>query len=348
MRHLVVALAFALVLGGCGVRGPVASLPSQSSAQPALTDALGGGIQSSPAPSFWVTLPFERKVAIVDPATGELENVVKFPQVFATMIVSPTQPLLFASEFTSNQVDFINTNSVRVVATIPMTAAVTGMATSTLGDRLYVVAGSQLVVASVHTHAIVDTVALPSTGSGVAVGGSQGHKLMVTLPNAHEIAIVDTTTNAVTKVVKAGRCIHEGKNDPCEPRDIAMSPAGRYAIAVSGRNALGLDTYTDKVLAATEVQGNVFRAIDLAIDPSSDTMWIMAGGRLRSYLSQVSMAPPFNVVNTATTVLLGGAAISPTGVGFASTGSHIVTFPITSGGTVIRMGTPTSSVVYVP
>ena len=348
MRQLVVAFAFALVLSGCGVHGPVASLPSQSPVQPGLDDAPGGRIQSSPAPSFWVTLPFEDKVAIVDPATGELKNVRKFPQVFASMLVSPTQPLLFAEVSTAPEVDFINTNSVKVVATIPMSAAVTGMATSTLGDKLYVVAGTQLAVVSVRTHSVVDSIALPSSGSGVAVGGSQGRKVMVTLPGAHEIAIVDTTTNKVTKLVDAGRCIHEGKNDPCEPRDIAMSPAGRYALALSGRNALGFDTFTDKVLAATEVEGHLDRAIDLAIDPSSDTMWVMAGGRERSYLSQVSMAPPFNVVNSATTFLLGGAAISPTGVGFASTGSRIVSFPITSGGTVIKMGTPTWSVAYVP
>lgn len=348
MRYLVTVCALALALGACGVRGPVALLPSRSPAQPGLVDTLPGGIQFSPAPSFWVTLPFENKVAIVDPATGELKNVLKFPEVFASMIVSPTQPLLFATEFISHQVDFVNTNAIRVVASVPMGEAVTGMATTPSGDKLYVVAGTQVVVISVRMRSIVGDVALPSTGSGVAIGGSQDHKLLVTLPGAHEIAIVNTTTNAVTKLVDAGRCIHEGKNDPCSPRDIAMSPAGRYAIAVSGRNALGFDTYTDKVLASTEVRGHIFRAIDLAIDPSTDSMWIKAGGFERSYLSQVSMAPPFNVVSSTITILLNGAAISPIGVGFASTGTRIVSFPLTSGGKVIRMNTSTASVAYVP
>jgi len=348
MRHLFAAFAFLLILAGCGVRGPVASLPAQSPAQPGLAGSPDGAIQSSPAPSFWVTLPFENKVAIVDPATGELKNVLKFPQVFSSMIVSPTQPLLFASQRIPLQIDFVNTNSVFVVATVPMPAAVTGMATTPLGDKLYVVAGTQLVVVSVHTRSVVDSITLPSTGSGVAVGGPLGHKVMVTLPGAHEIAIINTTTNTVTKLVHAGRCIHEGKNDPCDPRDIAMSPAGRYAIAVSGRNALGFDTFTDTVLAATEVQGHIFRAIDLAIDPSTTTMWIKAGGFKQSYLSQVSMAPPFNVVNTARTVLVEGAAISPTGGGFASTGPHIVSFPIGSGGTFIKMDSNTGAVAYVP
>lgn len=348
MRHLVVVCVVAVILSGCATHGSVSSAPAVFSAQALSPGEFGGAVQSSPAPSFWVTLPFENKVAIVDPTTGELENVFKFPTVFASMIVSPTQPLLFATESTSNQIDFINTNSVRVVATVPMSTAVTGMATSALGDRLYVVAGTQLVVVSVRMHSIVGSVALPSTGWGVTVGGSQGRKVIVTLPDAHEIAIVDTTTNAVTKLVKAGRCIHEGKNDPCEPRDIAMSPAGRYALAVSGRNALGFDTFTDKVLAATEVKGRLDRAFDLAVDPSNDTMWVRVGGFYFSFLSQVSMAPPFDVVNTATTVLLGSAAISPTGVGFASTGMRIVSFPITPGGTAIKLDSPTWSVAYVP
>jgi hypothetical protein len=301
--------------------------------------------QQMPPPSFWISLPQDNEVAILDAATHEIRRFATFPSVYGKMVVSTKQPLLFAAA--SGGVDFFNTNDIRLVGSVAMPTSVSGMAVSDFGNKLFVAAGNQIIVVSIPNRLIAATIPLKAAASGVAVVG-QGHKLIATMPDAHELAIVSASTYTVERYVPTGRCVHNGVNDPCFPRDILPSPDGLYAVAVSGRNALEIDAKHDAVIANDEIKGNIFHAYALAVDPSNSTIWIKAGGSLRAYLSQINMLPPFNVVTSTTTRDIVDAAFAPDGVGYATWRTDVISFPVVQGGTIVQLKDLPFSICYVP
>jgi DNA-binding beta-propeller fold protein YncE len=232
----------------------------------------GSPDQSMPAPSLFVALYASGAVAVLDPTTNEIRRVARFPMTYFPMVASPTKPLLFVLDGSSaTQIDFINTNTIGLVGTVTTTSRITGMTLGDNGNILYAASGDQVLEISVQTRTIKAAITLPGLVFDVAVVG-QGHRLYATLPDLHEFAIIDATTNTVRGFVPAGRCDHRTGHDPCYPRDIRTSPGGRYAIAVSGHNAIAVDTLTGTVLASPAVETFLFYDYALAVDPSSNEL----------------------------------------------------------------------------
>jgi hypothetical protein len=309
-----------------------------------------------PPPSFYATLPTVGRVAIIDPATNEIRRIAKLPETY-NMVASQTRPLLFVVPFNgggSTQIDFVDTNSIAILGTVTLPAAVGGMTLSNNGDLLYAAAGNAVVLISVQSRSIKATIPLPDVAADVAVVG-QGYRLYATLPNLHEFANIDATTKTVIGYVHAGKCLHEGINDPCFPRDIRTSPGGRYAIAVSGRNAIAVDTTTGAILAKPAVEGHIFLDYALAVDPSASELWIEGTAVYHRFLTSMNMLPPFNIISSLDdprTVAPYSAAFSPSGQGFGGgfgdLQDRVTSFPPSPTGTTLYVADPSGEVVYVP
>jgi len=314
----------------------------------------GSPDQVMPSPSLFVSLGDQ--VAVLDPTTNKIRRVARFPLTRFPMVASPTKPLLFVLDWnTATQIYFINTNTIGLVGTVSTTSEITGMTLGDNGNILYAASGDQVLEISVQTRTIKAAITLPGTVWDVAVVG-QGHKLYATLPDLHEFAVIDATTNTVRGFVPAGRCDHRTGHEPCSPRDIRTSPGGRYAIAVSGRNAIAVDTMTGTVLASPAAEGFLYHDYALAVDPSTNELWINGAGVKQSQYTSINMLPPFNVVSSFAEYHLyapNSAAFTPSGQGYGSyffraERDKVTSFPPSQDGLRLRVGAYTGPIVYVP
>ena len=312
--------------------------------------------QTLPPPSFFVALPAIGEVAILDPATNEIRQEAKFPGLFSylPMVAAQTRPFVFVLANNGLTINEVNTITLKVVASAKVSASVTGMTVSQTDDALFAASGNDVLVLPVPIFGVAHTIGLPDQVYDVAVVGD-GHTLIATLPNTHRFAIIDLTTHTIKGYIPTGPCVHDGIRDHCFPRDIVTSPGGRYAIGVSGRNALVVDTLMHKVVAAPEVKGHIFHDYALAVDPSTNELWIEGAAVEENWLTSMSQLPPFNILTSA---LFSNydcpyrAAFTPTGQGYGSFFGNgldkITTFPPSSNEVILRVGTNTGSIVYVP
>jgi len=319
----------------------------------------GSPDQTMPAPSLFVALAGRDgtgAVAVLDPTTNKIRRVARFPVTYFPMVASPTKPLLFVLDGNSaTQIYFINTNTIGLVGTVTTTSEITGMTLGDNGNILYAASGNQVLEISVQTRTIKAAITLPGSVFDVAVVG-QGHRLYATLPDLHEFAVIDATTNTVRGFVRAGHCDYRtGRHDPCYPRDIRTSPGGRYAIAVSGHNAIAIDTMTGTVLASPAVETFDFSDYALAVDPSTDELWINGAGVKHSQYTSIDMLPPFNVVSSFAEFHLSApnsAAFTPNGQGYGSfygdAREKVTFFPPSQDGLRLHLGTPAGPIIYVP
>ena len=332
------------ILANIGLSAPLRAQPG----------FFGSPDQVMPPPSLFVSLGDQ--VAVLDPTTNEIRRIAPFPLTRFPMVASPTKPLLFVLDWNyQTQIYFINTNTIGLVGTVTTTSEITGMTLGDNGNILYAASGNQVLVISVQTRTIKAAITLPGSVFGVAVVG-QGHKLYATLPDLHEFAVIDATTNTVRGFVPAGRCDHRSGHDPCSPRDIRTSPGGRYAIAVSGRNAIAVDTMTGTVLASPAAEGFLFHDYALALDPSTNELWINGPGFKQSQYTSINMLPPFNVVSSFAEFASSApnsAAFTPSGQGYGSyffraERDKVTSFPPSQDGFRLRLGGYTGPIVYVP
>ena len=344
MRLMVAALVIC-ILANLGVPTPTIAGPGFP----------GSPDQTMPAPSLFVALYGAGAVAVLDPTTNKIRRVARFPMTHSPMLASPTKPLLFVLDWNyQTQIYFINTNTIGLVGTVTTTSRITGMTLGDNGNILYAASGNQVLVISVQTRTIKAAITLPGTVFDVAVVG-QGHRLYATLPDLHEFAVIDATTNTVRGFVPAGRCDHRTGHDPCSPRDIRTSPGGRYAIAVSGRNAIAVDTMTGTVLASPAAEGFLFHDYALALDPSTNELWINGAGVKQSQYTSINMLPPFNVVSSFAEfhwTAPYSAAFTPSGQGYGSffrdAREKVTSFPPSQDGLRLHLGSLAGPIVYVP
>src|SRR5215472_14898941 len=309
--------------------------------------------QTLPPPSFYVALLSTREVAIVDPTTNEIRALAKFPSTDFTssMVAAQTRPLVFVVSNNGGTIYEVNTITLKVVGSVNVSATVTGMTLSSTEDALFAASGDDVLVLPVPIFGVAHTIVLPDQVSVVG----DGHTLIATLPSSHRFALIDVPRRSIKGYIAAGPCIHEGKRDHCFPRDIRTSPGGRYAIGISGRNALVVDTLHGAVVAAPEVKGLIFRDYALAVDPSTSELWIEGPASEEIWLTSMSQLPPFNILTSEVFSNFEGphrAAFSPTGQGFGSlfgtAPDRITSFPPSLSGVTIKVGTITGPIVYVP
>lgn len=111
---------------------------------------------------------------ILDGATGALLKTVPTPQGVGVLQVDSSRNLAYVGGLSSLYV--INPATGSIVATIPLTSSVMGMALNAPKSRLYVVDnGSHLIVFNTSTNAIVTTITLPSSAVAVAVNPISGN-----------------------------------------------------------------------------------------------------------------------------------------------------------------------------
>ncbi|HYK53555.1 MAG TPA: hypothetical protein VEV38_08520, partial [Candidatus Eremiobacteraceae bacterium] len=153
----------------------------------------------------------------------------------------------------------------------------------------------------------------------------------------------------------AGPCIHDGRRDHCTPHDVRTSPGGQYAIGVSSRNAVVVDTQANKVVAAPAIGGLEFPNYALAVDPSTNELWLESKGSEFNWLNSMSQLPPFNILTSTYSTksyFPYSAAFSPTGQGFGSffgaEQDKITSFPPSPNELKIKVDRKTGPIVYVP
>jgi hypothetical protein len=228
------------------------------------------------------------------------------------------------------------------------------MTVSSTDNTLLAASGDNVLEISLPSLAIAHTISLPDQVYDVDFIGD-GHTLIASLPNSHRFAIIDLSTHKIKGYIPAGPCIHGGIRDHCFPRDIRTSPGGRYAIGVSGGNAVIVDTQMGTVVGAPAVTDLIYHDYALAVDSSTDELWIESKGFEFNKLTSMSQLPPFNILTSAyesNNFYPYSAAFAPTGQGYGSffgtKPDRITSFPPSQNGVTIDVASETGPIVYVP
>jgi DNA-binding beta-propeller fold protein YncE len=258
-----------------------------------------------PAPAYYVSFPSLSggELAIVDPSTIEIRQLVPFRGIDGNgihdLLPSPDKPEIYAIVDSGASVDVFDTNTARIDRQIPMRRAITKLAISPTGERLYAY-GSGADIFEIANGVISSKITLPSDVAGVTVADG-GRTIFASLPALDEIAVIDRDTHRVKRSVFLGSCKFFGGQNPCRAGDLVASTDGRYVIAGCWRNALVLDSITGQVLQ--EIPIGIGQATVVSVDPYSNTVWLGVIGGWES----MTMAPPFT---TAFLYHTGGYAVA--------------------------------------
>ncbi|MBS1501601.1 MAG: beta-propeller fold lactonase family protein, partial [Bacteroidetes bacterium] len=268
----------------------------------------------------------------------------------ATITVTPMLPRneAFIASFNDNDVQVINTETNKIIATIPVGTSPTTAVTSPDGARAYVINGNSYTVSVINTatNTVIATVPVGQVPNDAAVS-PDSKTIYVVNTGESSVSVIDATTNKVTSTI----------NIDSYPRNIAISPDGSTLYITYGQNGsvvsivsastgaliadvsvgtgyYGITVIPDgsKVYVANHVNGNV-AVINTATNTVSGTYpiggspWnIMASPDGKEVYEANESLGKITVISTATNTVTGqwGSGISGDwGIGVSPDGGRI-------------------------
>jgi YVTN family beta-propeller protein len=173
---------------------------------------------------------------------GDVAAEYRFPA--SAFVMSPTQPLMYATIPSENSVAIINANTLAVEDTVFVGSHPVNLAFSPNGSKAYIANSTSnfVVVLDTHTHTIVNSFLLPQHPQDVVFGNQ--NRLWVL--GEDQIYQIDATTGASTGPsiggFNGGVFVYSGSLEISPDRntlyygDYGLSPSTMYKINVSGIN----------------------------------------------------------------------------------------------------------------
>ena len=318
----------------------------------------GDNSQSMPPPAFYVPIIDQAEMAVIDPATNEVEAIDNLfrgraPQILGPhlIVADPTHPRIFlvASVGNAPQLLVYSTIAHRVNSAVDLPAGtpttIGDLALGPNGSRLFIPGSDSVIVMSTLTKTVIKTLSFDSQPEGLTVA-ADGHKLFVALPDKNEIAIADTASLAV-HVIRAGGC-HLSKQ--CRPHEARAFPDQSMVLFSGGREGSGfvMDAVSEQVVAQVPAEMNDI----IALDPSTGTGWVGFSTCCNLFVSQISLTPPFSLLQNFqihTRASIAGGAFSPSGQGLAVFITSLIPSPFSNDQRrFIHLGLPMDNIVYAP
>jgi YVTN family beta-propeller protein len=217
--------------GSAGAAGPAASVDDP---RPGAAVPIGGqphDVAVTPdGTSAWVADPARGTVVVLDPATGATTATIPIPEGPPQMVTfSPDGSRAYVSVFDAayrrNFLDFVDTRTRVILASVPVGKGPYGVGTTPDGRKLYVplFADAHMDVLDTATAAVVGHVEEQPNPQWVAVS-RDGRWAYTANHYSDVVTVVDTATDQVVRTIAVG----DG------PRSVELSPDGtRLAVADS-------------------------------------------------------------------------------------------------------------------
>ena len=178
----------------------------------------------------------------------------------------------YITNWSSDTVSVIDTNTNSVIATISVGNEPFGVAVTSDGRRVYIANEFSVSVIDAVTNAVITTIPIAAQPPAIGVAVTpDGRKAYVSNYLGNTVSVIDTTTNTVTGTITVSF-----------PFGLAVTPDGRklYVTNLADTNSVSvIETATDTVIATTPV-GNRVGPLGVAVTPDGRHVYITEGGSI--------------------------------------------------------------------
>lgn len=287
MKRIAMAALVCVATFGC-THGTASVVPNDSAPRPNSPVLKSADQSNGRIPAFLVSFPFADEVGVVDPASGQMSELLLIKGSPGEIAINPVRPTAYVmvaisqgpSEAAVIELGADTGRGIAVSTYVQMPPSYHNLTVGGGGDEIFGVSNGQIDVISAKSGALLRTYSYSSAVASIALANN---RLFASLPAIDEVLAIDPASGDVIHTIVGPPCT---LSKACHPDRLSASPGGKYIIGVAATREIDVvwyDTSTYKRVGRAVLQGSGGCRVDgqglipIGIDAAADEIWFKHG-----------------------------------------------------------------------